>query len=59
MITIATPLPQRIVRLYNGFVALVDRGQPLFGLVVRVYVTLVYGPGRISADHWLRRRAAD
>lgn len=50
---IATPLPQRIARLCARFAAVVDALQPLFALVVRLYVARVFlVSGLIKLQSW-------
>jgi putative oxidoreductase len=59
METVATPLPQshslmpRAVRLYASAAGFVDKLQPLFALVLRVYVARVFfDSGMIKIGNW-------
>jgi putative oxidoreductase len=59
METVATPLPQansplpRAVRLYAAAAGLVDRLQPVFALLLRVYVARVFfNSGMVKLANW-------
>jgi len=53
MISTAPPVPYRAVALYPGFGALVDRLQPLFALLLRLYVARVFiTSGLIKVQNW-------
>jgi putative oxidoreductase len=53
MHSIASPLPQRAVRLYAGGAHLIDKLQPLFALALRLYVARVFfASGLIKLEIW-------
>jgi putative oxidoreductase len=56
MISSATPLPNRAVAVIS-YPDLSDAGlkdHVFWGALL--LVTLVYGPGKLAVDHWIRRR---
>jgi putative oxidoreductase len=53
MTSAATPLPNRVVRLHASLGGLADGLQPLFALVVRLYVARVFlASGLIKLGNW-------